>query len=294
MKFSLNKIFSFLNPDNKEKMINGLSNVKDNQEMVNSLTTLQNEITVSFNKDKKFFERTYLIIILSIILVGIIASSFFAIEKIKVINAIKKQLAYREITIESIEVIAMTIDAKDHYTNGHSLRVGKYSKLIAQELNLSSDDVDNIYYVALLHDIGKIAIPDSILNKPSRLTDEEFMVMKSHTIRGAEILSSISTIPNITAGARNHHEKYDGSGYPDGLKGEEIPYIARIICCADCFDAMATKRVYKEAFDDNVIKNEFIKWAGIQFDPEIAKVVVKLIEEKKLTPMEEIKNEKDE
>ncbi|MBQ7153500.1 MAG: HD domain-containing protein, partial [Clostridia bacterium] len=137
---------------------------------------------------------------------------------------------------------------------------------------------------ALLHDIGKIAIPDSILNKPGRLTDEEFAVMKSHTTRGASILKGISTIPHIIEGAKSHHEKYNGTGYPEGLSGEEIPFVARIICCADCFDAMASKRVYKEPFSLDVIISEFNRCSGTQFDPKIAKVVVDLITVGKLKP----------
>ena len=156
--------------------------------------------------------------------------------------------------------------------------------MIAQNLGMSSDEVDNIYYIALLHDIGKIAIPDSILNKPGKLTDEEFAVMKSHTTRGAAILKGISTIPQIIEGAKSHHEKYDGSGYPEGLKGEEIPFVARIICCADCFDAMASKRVYKEPFSLEVILGEFERCAGTQFDPKIAKVVEDMIASGKLKP----------
>ena len=186
--------------------------------------------------------------------------------------------------MESIQAIARTIDAKDEYTNGHSIRVGAYSKIIAENLGMSSDEVDNIYYIALLHDIGKIAIPDSILNKPGRLTDEEFAVMKSHTTRGAAILKGISTIPQIIEGAKSHHEKYDGSGYPEGLKGEDIPFVARIICCADCFDAMASKRVYKAPFSLDVITNEFERCAGTQFDPQISRVVVDLITTGKLQP----------
>ena len=199
-------------------------------------------------------------------------------------QSLKKQLEYKNITVEAIQAIARTIDAKDEYTNGHSIRVGYYSKLIAQNLGMSEDEVDNIYYIALLHDIGKIAIPDSILNKPGRLSDDEFKVMKSHTTRGAKILKGISTIPHIIEGAKSHHEKWDGTGYPEGLKGEEIPYVARIICCADCFDAMASKRVYKEPFPIERIEGEFERCAGTQFDPNISTVVVKMMKEGILKP----------
>ena len=149
---------------------------------------------------------------------------------------------------------------------------------------MSAVEVDNIYYIALLHDNGKIAIPDSILNKPGRLTYAEYEIMKSHTTRGAAILREISTIPHIIEGAKSHHEKYDGSGYPEGLSGESIPFVARIICCADCFDTMASKQVYKESFSTEAIINEFRRCAGTQFDPHIAGIVIELIASGKLKP----------
>ncbi len=246
-----------------------------------------NHIQIHLVKDKKVYEQWWfwaIIIALVAALVFYITSQFV---RYKTRQSLKRQLEYKNITVESIQAIARTIDAKDEYTNGHSIRVGAYSKMIAENLGMSQDEVDNIYYIALLHDIGKIAIPDSILNKPGKLTDEEFAVMKSHTTRGANILKGISTIPQIIEGAKSHHEKYDGSGYPEGLKGEDIPYVARIICCADCFDAMASKRVYKAPYSLDVIINEFKRCAGTQFDPEISKVVVDLIVAGKLKPFSE-------
>ena len=243
-----------------------------------------NEIQIHLEKEKKVNEQWWFWAILAVIAAGAVFFIAAMFVRIKTRQSLKRQLEYKNITVESIQAIARTIDAKDEYTNGHSIRVGAYSKIIAENLGMSSDEVDNIYYIALLHDIGKIAIPDSILNKPGRLTDEEFAVMKSHTTRGAAILKGISTIPQIIEGAKSHHEKYDGSGYPEGLKGEDIPFVARIICCADCFDAMASKRVYKEPFSLDVITNEFERCAGTQFDPQISRVVVDLITTGKLQP----------
>ena len=243
-----------------------------------------NEIHIELIKEKHIYEQIWFWVIVGILGLALVVGLAFLYTYIKTRKAIRKQLEYKNITLESIQAIARTIDAKDEYTNGHSTRVGYYSKLIAENLGMSQDDVDNIYYIALLHDIGKIAIPDKILNKPGRLTDEEFAVMKSHTTRGAKILKGISTIPHIVEGAKSHHEKYDGTGYPEGLKGEDIPFVARIICCADCFDAMASKRVYKESFSLETIVNEFKRCSGTQFDPEIAKVVVNMIETGKLKP----------
>ena len=238
---------------------------------------VSNEVSISLVKDKNIYEQWWFWAITAVLAILVVVLISSLIIRAKTRQSLKRQLEYKNITVESIQAIARTIDAKDEYTNGHSIRVGYYSKVVAQNLGMSSDEVDNIYYIALLHDIGKIAIPDSILNKPGRLTDEEFAVMKSHTTRGSKILKGISTIPQIIEGAKSHHEKYDGSGYPEGLKGENIPFVARIICCADCFDAMASKRVYKEPFTLDTIVSEFKRCSGTQFDPHIAKVVVDMI-----------------
>ena len=245
---------------------------------------ISNELTINLVKEKKVYEEWWFWAIIIVIAIALVLLFNFVVVRIKTKQSLKRQLEYKNITVESIQAIARTIDAKDEYTNGHSIRVGYYSKVIAENMGMNSDEVDNIYYIALLHDIGKIAIPDSILNKPGRLTDEEFAIMKSHTTRGANILKGISTIPQIIEGAKSHHEKYDGSGYPEGLKGEDIPFVARIICCADCFDAMASKRVYKAPFSLDTITSEFERCAGTQFDPKIAKVVVTLIHDGKLKP----------
>ncbi|MBO7662135.1 MAG: HD domain-containing protein [Clostridia bacterium] len=246
-----------------------------------------NQIRIHLEKEKKIVEQWWFWAVLAVAGAGIIFFFSGMFVRIKTRQSLKRQLEYKNITLESIQAIARTIDAKDEYTNGHSIRVGSYSRIIAENLDLSSDEIDNIYYIALLHDIGKIAVPDRILNKPGRLDDKEFSIMKSHTTRGAEILKGISTIPQIVEGAKSHHEKYDGSGYPEGLSGENIPRVARIICCADCFDAMASKRVYKEPFSLDVIINEFKRCSGTQFDPEIAGVVIDLITTGKLQPYTE-------
>ena len=254
-----------------------------------------NDINITIIKTKYLFEYAIFWVITGIASVAILALIIFLFIRNKIRKAEKRMNEYKAITLESIEAIARTIDAKDSYTNGHSKRVGIYSREIAKALNLSAEEVENIYYIALLHDIGKIAIPGNILNKPGRLTDEEFEIMKSHTTAGAKILESISTIPNIVAGAKYHHEKYGGGGYPTGIKGEEIPFIARIICCADCYDAMATKRVYKDPYPKEKIISEFERCKGTQFDPHIADVVIKLIKEDRLragTDKEESNNEK--
>lgn len=241
-----------------------------------------NEIVVTIVKEKSIFEQPWFWVFITLTGIAIICAINFGMIHNREKKAEEREKELKEITIESIEAIARTIDAKDTYTNGHSIRVGHFSRIIAQELGMSGDQLENLYYTALLHDIGKIGIPDAILNKPGRLTDEEFDIMKSHTTKGAKILADISTIPNIVEGAKYHHERYGGGGYPDGLKGEDIPYIARIICCADCFDAMATRRVYKDPYPKEKIISEFERCKEIQFDPHMADVVIKLIKEGKL------------
>ena len=243
-----------------------------------------NRILIHLEKEKQFHEQWWFWVIVLVFVGALVFLISFLIIRFKTKQSLKRQLEYKNITLESLQAIARTIDAKDEYTNGHSIRVGYYSRQIAESLGMQGEELDNIYYIALLHDIGKIAIPDSILNKPGRLTDEEFKVMKSHTTRGAAILKGISTIPQIIEGAKSHHERYDGTGYPEGLSGENIPYIARIICCADCFDAMASKRVYKEPFSQDVIIGEFNRCSGTQFDPAIAKVVIEMLSSGKLKP----------
>ena len=183
---------------------------------------------------------------------------------------------------ESIETFTGFIDAKDPYTNGHSKRVAIYTKLIAKEMGFEGEELDRIYYIALLHDCGKIGVPDNILGKPGRLTDEEFKIIKSHTVRGGEILSSFKSLENAGEGALYHHERYDGKGYPEGLKGEDIPLIARMICVADSFDAMNSNRVYRNKLSVDYILDELKNNAGTQFDPKIADVLLKLIKEGKI------------
>lgn len=180
---------------------------------------------------------------------------------------------------ETVLALAKTIDAKDAYTSGHSERVAAYSREIARLAGEDEDAQDDIYTTGLLHDIGKIGIPGAIINKPSRLTDEEYAVIKSHTTVGSEILSLIKERPNLSIGARYHHERYDGRGYPDGVAGEAIPKFARIIAVADAYDAMTSKRSYRDVLPQEVVRSEIEKGAGIQFDPQYARVMLKMIDD---------------
>ena len=194
----------------------------------------------------------------------------------------EKNNQIQKMTLQTITTIANTIDAKDEYTRGHSRRVADYSAAIARELKLSEERVETIRSVALLHDIGKIGVPDSVLNKPGRLTQEEYQLMKQHTVIGGEILKDIGMIPGIDIGAKYHHERYDGRGYPEGLAGDEIPYIARIIAVADAYDAMTSNRVYRMHLNQEVVLQELKDGAGRQFDPEIVEALIRMLEENRL------------
>lgn len=178
-----------------------------------------------------------------------------------------------------METLAGTIDAKDKYTKGHSSRVAEYALNIAKRMNKSEKEQQEIYYLGLLHDIGKIGIPDGIINKTSRLTDEEYKLIKTHPIIGAEILENISEMPELVRGARWHHERYDGRGYPDGLKGDEIPEAARIIGVADAYDAMTSKRSYRDMLPQSIVRAEIEKGKGNQFDPKAADKMLEMIDE---------------
>lgn len=191
----------------------------------------------------------------------------------------EKTKEMERITIQAIMTVANTVDAKDDYTKGHSMRVAAYSEILAQRLGWSEEDIQNIYYVAMLHDVGKIGVPDAVLNKPFKLTDLEFRLIKGHTVMGAEILKDFKMFPNVSIGAKYHHERYDGKGYPEGLKGESIPLVARVIGLVDSYDAMTSNRVYRRRLNDSIVMEELEKGKGSQWDPELVDIFVALIKE---------------
>ena len=191
----------------------------------------------------------------------------------------EKTIQVEQLTFEIISTIASMIEARDSYTKGHSVRVAEYSALLAKRLGWNEADVQNLKYVALLHDIGKVGIPDNILNKPGRLTESEFNIIKSHTTIGGEILKDIETIAGVDEGAKYHHERYDGKGYPCGFEGEHIPEVARIICVADAYDAMRSRRIYRDSLSLDVIRKELINGKGTQFDPTFVTAFVELMDE---------------
>ena len=179
---------------------------------------------------------------------------------------------------QTAEALATAIDAKDAYTHGHSIRVAMYSTQIAREAGMSEDECEKIYFAALLHDVGKIGVSDAIINKQGKLNDEEFAQIKMHPVYGNQILSSIYRMPYLSLGAHYHHERYDGKGYPDGLKGEDIPEIARIIAVADSYDAMTSKRSYRDTIPQQKVREELVKGMGSQFDPKYARIMLHMID----------------
>jgi response regulator RpfG family c-di-GMP phosphodiesterase len=191
----------------------------------------------------------------------------------------KKTKENNTLFIHVVQALAESIDAKDTYTNGHSGRVADYTREIAKRYGYRDKRLEDIYMLGLLHDVGKIGIPDAIINKPGKLTDEEFEIIKTHPVKGARILETIEEMPLLATGARWHHERFGGGGYPDGLVGEAIPEEARIIAVADSYDAMSSRRSYRDVLPQEVIRQEIIKGRGTQFDPVFADIMIQMIDE---------------
>ena len=192
---------------------------------------------------------------------------------------LRKQAEHKLLINEMTSVFASCIDMKDAYTNGHSHRVAKYTAMLAERLGKSKEEREDMYNIALLHDIGKIAIPDSILNKPDKLTDEEYAIMKTHSERGYEILKEITIAPNLAIGAGYHHERLDGRGYPRGISGNEIPEIAQIIAVADTFDAMYSTRPYRKRLPLDTVAAEIQRIAGTQLNADVVAAFMELVRE---------------
>ena len=186
-----------------------------------------------------------------------------------------------KLLLELTQALATTIDAKDKYTSGHSRRVAEYSKMLAAALGKDEKEQQEVYLFALLHDIGKIGIPDWIINKQDKLTEEEYAEIKKHPQIGYEILKNITIMPKLKSGVRWHHERIDGKGYPDGLTGDDIPEYAKIISVADAYDAMTSNRSYRDSLPQNVVRSEIEKHIGSQFDETIAKKMLEIIDEDK-------------
>ncbi len=195
-------------------------------------------------------------------------------------SEVKKKTAELEsLSLHVVHTLAKTIDAKDAYTNGHSERVADYAREIARRYGYDEDRLEEIYIMGLLHDVGKIGVPDAIINKQGKLTDDEYAMIKKHPLMGAEILATVSEMPKLVTGARWHHERYDGRGYPDGLKADDIPEEARIIAVADAYDAMTSHRSYRDIIPQDRVKSEIEKGMGSQFDEKFARIMLDMIAE---------------
>jgi len=205
--------------------------------------------------------------------------SYFTKQLKEYFKAEESNLRFQRLSDQTIVALSDTVEAKDLYTKGHSQRVANYSAEIARRLGYDDERIKEVYYIGLMHDIGKIGVPDSVINKKGRLTDEEFAEIKNHPGIGYDILKQISEIKDISEGARWHHERFDGRGYPDGLAGEDIPVIARIIAVADAYDAMTSNRSYRNVMEQNAVYEQIQANSGTQFDPEIAKVMLEMIKD---------------
>ncbi len=229
----------------------------------------------------------YWILLGSTFLLGV-ALMAYAIVDYQVSRYKLQEAKDKQMIIQSLNTFANFIDAKDSYTKGHSTRVAHFSKEIAKRMGLKEGKQEELYYIALLHDVGKIGVRSEILDKPSQLTKEEFAAIQMHTVIGEEILKDFTALNGIAEGAKYHHEKFDGTGYPEGLSGKEIPLYARIICVADAYDAMASDRYYRKRLSDELIWRELERCSGTQFDPEIVIHMLSMIQDGFVSKINEI------
>jgi len=210
--------------------------------------------------------------------VGILGILLFFLPLLMARRSFELYTKMRKVYLDTIRALAAAIDAKDPYTKGHSERVAETSVALAQELNLSGRDIEDIEYTALLHDVGKIGIADSILGKKGGLTSQEYEKIKEHTIMGANIIEPVDFLKNSYKAIYHHHERYNGNGYPDGLKSEDIPIFSRIIAVADAYDAMNSDRPYRKKLNKEKILKELTDQSGKQFDPEVVKAFISVLD----------------
>ncbi len=248
-------------------------------QLKDSLGRGNKDVLVKIVKEKAFYERTWFYLLIGVLGISLLALVVKLYINTKMQKLEKKQKEEHDQFAQTCEALANAIDAKDKYTNGHSRRVAKYSRAIAEAAGKSVEECDKVSFAALLHDVGKIGVPMEILAKNGKLTDEEFEQIKQHPVVGGQILSSIKQSPWLSTGAKYHHEKYNGTGYPEGKKGENIPEIARIIAVADAYDAMTSNRSYRNAIPQHIVREELVKGSGTQFDPKFAKIMVSMLDQ---------------
>lgn len=237
------------------------------------------DCAIIFYRENKLWQHPLFWILLLFLFGLFIVDLAYAVSCIRIRKYNLRQEADRRIIEQSLKTFANIIDAKDEYTRGHSQRVAYYAREIARRMHMDEEACRQLYYIALLHDIGKIGITDSILTKPGALTDKEREAIKQHVVIGGSILKDFNSIPGIAEGAKYHHERYDGTGYAAGLAGDAIPLFARIICVADAFDAMSSARCYRGRLEMAHIIQELKDHAGTQFDSNIVKYMLAMIDE---------------
>ena len=236
-------------------------------------------IQIAFHQDWVVLHSVPFFLIMMFIVMLLLVAITYIFSNIRYEMAQKRQQLFKQFTDQTLMVFSKIIDAKDPYTHGHSFRVAQYSLELAKRINLSSEAQEELYYIALLHDIGKVGIPDHILNKPGSLTPEERTIIQTHTNIGGDILKEYPALSQLDSGARYHHERYDGKGYPSGLAGSDIPLYARIICVADSYDAMSCDRCYRPRLTNEAIMKELLNCSGTQFDPDIATHMIQMIQD---------------
>ncbi len=236
------------------------------------------EISILIIKTKAFYERLWFIITCILLFMFIVACIVITGIKLRTKKLLKKQEENKLLIREMVEAFAKTIDMKDKYTNGHSTRVAEYTAILAKELGYDEETVEKYRNIALLHDIGKIGVPPEVLNKPGKLTDREFAIIKSHSALGYNVLKDISIMPELAIGAGAHHERPDGKGYPKGLKGDEIPRVAQIIAVADTFDAMYSNRPYRNRMNFEKVVSIMKEVSGTQLESDVVEAFLRLVD----------------
>ena len=235
------------------------------------------EISVVIRKEKAFHEQIWFIVLAAAAVIALIALGVWGYTRKKTRALEKKNHETMTFVREITHAFAKVVDMKDTYTNGHSSRVAKYTAMLARELGYDEDTVEKYYRIALLHDVGKIGVPPEVLNKPGKLTDEEFETIKSHTSKGYDALKEISIMPELAVGAQAHHERPDGKGYPNHLKGDEIPRVAQIIAVADCFDAMYSNRPYRNRMNFDKAVSIIQEVSGTQLTSDVVDAFMRLV-----------------
>lgn len=246
-------------------------------QLMDSMGHGSKEMSVVIHKEKAFYEQLWFMVLVGLTVIALIALTVMLFSRKKMRALEKRNHETMTFVREITHAFAKVIDMKDTYTNGHSTRVARYTAMLARELGYDDDTVEKYTQIALLHDIGKIGVPSEVLNKPGKLTDEEFSTIKSHTSLGYDALKEISIMPELAIGAQAHHERPDGKGYPNRLKGDEIPRVAQLIAVADCFDAMYSNRPYRNRMNFEKAVSIIQEVSGTQLASDVVDAFMRLV-----------------